>query len=68
MKRISPRDRLRYRFDNESARRRDETAVGYRLHVQAHMPAQSYGVVLDPDKTLTRTLDGLDEVIVLADS
>jgi voltage-gated potassium channel Kch len=51
----------------EAARRRGETAVGYRLHTQAHVPAQSYGVVLNPDKTQTLTLDALDKVIVLAD-
>ena len=52
----------------ESARRRGETAVGYRLHAQAHLPAQGYGVVLNPDKAQTVSLGALDKVIVLADS
>jgi voltage-gated potassium channel Kch len=52
----------------EAARRRNETAVGYRLHAQAHAPTQGYGVVLNPDKALTLTLSDLDKVIVLADN
>jgi ion channel POLLUX/CASTOR len=52
----------------EAARRRGETAVGYRLQAQAHAPSQGYGVVLNPDKAQTLTLRDVDKVIVLADS
>jgi hypothetical protein len=52
----------------EAARRRNETAVGYRLHAHAHAPTQGYGVVLNPDKAQALTLDDLDKVIVLADN
>jgi voltage-gated potassium channel Kch len=50
----------------ESARRRGETALGYRRWELFHEPP-SYGVVLNPDKTAPLTLSGKDHVIVLAE-
>lgn len=52
----------------EAARRRGETAVGYRVHAQAHTPSQGYGIVLNPDKARVIALRDVDKVIVLADS
>ncbi|WP_214107687.1 CASTOR/POLLUX-related putative ion channel [Acrocarpospora catenulata] len=50
----------------ESARRRGETAIGYRLAAGVNQPPH-FGVVLNPDKSATVTLGGADSVIVLAE-
>lgn len=50
----------------ESARRRGEVAIGYRLLRQAEDAAANYGVVLNPDKAAPLTFDTSDRVIVLA--
>ncbi len=51
----------------EAARRRDEIAIGYRLHAHAGDAAKSYGVVLNPDKADTATFTERDRVIVIAE-
>ncbi|MEU8346021.1 potassium transporter TrkA [Spirillospora sp. NPDC048832] len=51
----------------ESARRRGEVALGYRLTARFHEPP-GYGVVLNPDKRAPLTLDADDRVIVLAEN
>lgn len=51
----------------ESARRRGEVALGYRLTERFHEPP-GYGVVLNPSKTAPLTLSADDRVIVLAES
>ncbi|WP_443098375.1 CASTOR/POLLUX-related putative ion channel [Actinomadura chokoriensis] len=50
----------------ESARRRGEVALGYRLTSRFHDPP-GYGVVLNPDKAAPITLAADDRVIVLAE-
>ncbi|MFI0370142.1 potassium transporter TrkA [Actinomadura sp. 1N219] len=50
----------------EAARRRGETALGYRLRTSFHTPP-AYGVVLNPDKAAPLTLSAEDRVIVLAE-
>ncbi|WP_396445808.1 potassium transporter TrkA [Actinomadura sp.] len=50
----------------ESARRRGEIALGYRLTARFHEPP-GYGVVLNPDKAAPLTLSADDRVIVLAE-
>jgi len=50
----------------ESARRRNETAIGYRLEVNSNNKDMQYGVVINPNKTDTVTFDATDMVIVLA--
>lgn len=50
----------------ESARRRGETAIGYRLAERAN-EAPHFGVVLNPDKSRPITLGEADSVIVLAE-
>ncbi|TDC44443.1 potassium transporter TrkA [Actinomadura sp. KC345] len=50
----------------EAARRRGETALGYRHRASFHTPP-SYGVVLNPDKAAPLTLSADDRVIVLAE-
>ncbi|MBC6466830.1 potassium transporter TrkA [Actinomadura alba] len=50
----------------ESARRRGETALGYRRGASFREPP-SYGMVLNPDKGAALTLSAEDQVIVLAE-
>ncbi|GAA4629483.1 lipoprotein [Actinoallomurus vinaceus] len=50
----------------EAARRRGQTALGYRRHEAFHEPP-GYGVVLNPDKAAPLTLAADDRVIVLAE-
>lgn len=49
-----------------AASRRHETAIGYRLQRDAHDPAKSYGVVLNPLKSTQVTLAAVDRLIVIA--
>jgi voltage-gated potassium channel Kch len=51
----------------ESARRRGEVAIGYRLAGQAGNAAESYGVKVNPVKSNMVTFAEADRVIVLAD-
>jgi hypothetical protein len=51
----------------ESARRRGQIAIGYRLHAQAADAAAAYGVHLNPRKSEMFTLTNADKVIVLAE-
>ncbi|MBO2453426.1 potassium transporter TrkA [Actinomadura barringtoniae] len=51
----------------EAARRRGETALGYRRRERFHEPPD-YGVVLNPDKAAPLTLTADDRVIVLAEN
>jgi voltage-gated potassium channel Kch len=52
----------------EAARRRGETAVGYRLEAETGDPELSYGVHLNPDKSRRVTFAEQDRLIVLAES
>lgn len=52
----------------EAASRLGETAIGYRLEELAHEADKGYGVHVNPPKNKTIKLDGLDKVIVLAES
>jgi ion channel POLLUX/CASTOR len=51
----------------ESARRRGETACGYRIKAKAKDAAQGYGVVVNPTKSQKITFAQDDKVIVLAE-
>jgi hypothetical protein len=51
----------------ESAARRGEVAMGYRLKSAAGSAGQSYGVVVNPDKAKQVTFSDDDRVIVLAE-
>ena len=50
----------------EAARRRGQTALGYRGREAFHQPPR-YGVVLNPDRTVPLALSADDRVIVLAE-
>jgi voltage-gated potassium channel Kch len=49
----------------ESAQRRGETAIGYRLKARSEQPP-TYGVVLNPHKSVPLTLSSVDSVVVVA--
>ena len=51
----------------EAARRRGETAIGYRLDEFARSSEHSYGVTVNPTKTERRAFAAGDKVIVLSD-
>lgn len=51
----------------ESARRRNETAIGYRVLANAKDPARDFGVVINPDKSLPVTFAVGDRVVVVAE-
>jgi len=50
----------------EAARRRGETAIGYRIEASAHDAATNYGVVVNPVKTAQLSFAAGDKIIVLA--
>jgi voltage-gated potassium channel Kch len=50
----------------ESARRRGEVALGYRVHAYANDSTKGYGVIVNPDKSNLITFTEQDRVILLA--
>lgn len=52
----------------ESAARRGEVAIGYRLKALAGDAANAYGVILNPDKTALISFSPEDRIIVLAEN
>jgi len=52
----------------EAARRRGETAIGYRLRALANDATKSYGVVVNPGKADRVAFSELDRIIVLAEA
>jgi voltage-gated potassium channel Kch len=51
----------------ESARRRGEIAIGYRIAAQSHNATAKYGVTVNPKKSATLTFTEQDKVIVIAE-
>jgi Trk K+ transport system NAD-binding subunit len=51
----------------EAARRRGETAIGYRLISQSHDAEKAYGVHTNPKKSATVTFTPEDKVIVISE-
>jgi Trk K+ transport system NAD-binding subunit len=51
----------------EAARRKGQTAIGYRLLSEAGAPEQAFGVHLNPEKSAMITLAAHDRIIVLAE-
>jgi voltage-gated potassium channel Kch len=51
----------------ESARRRGDIAIGYRLHALASDAGRAYGVVVNPDKSAEVVFGEKDKVIVIAE-
>lgn len=52
----------------ESAARKGELAIGYRIKSLANDPANSYGVTINPDKSLNVKFTESDKIIVLAEN
>jgi len=52
----------------EAARRRDETAIGYRIAAMGGDKANNYGVVINPPKSASIAFVEGDHIIVLAES
>lgn len=52
----------------ESARRKGESAIGYRLRANTDVSTMAYGVVINPAKSAEVTFGARDRVIVLAES
>jgi hypothetical protein len=51
----------------EAARRRGETAIGYRIAAHSRDAARDYGVVVNPNKSGKHTFQTGDKIIVLAE-
>lgn len=64
---IGPGETANFYTVLESARRRGETAIGYRIARQAHDAKHAYGVRLNPLKTDTIMFAPDDRIIVLAE-
>jgi hypothetical protein len=64
------------RFENQvnfytivaSALRKGETAIGYRLLSEANQAEQSFGMHINPDKSMLITFYDQDQVVVIAKS
>ena len=64
---IEPEKPVNFYTVVESAKIRDETAIGYRLAADSRDPSLAYGVHLNPDKSVKVIFSPHDKVIVLAD-
>ncbi|MBC7876154.1 MAG: NAD-binding protein [Anaerolineales bacterium] len=51
----------------EAARRRNETAIGYRLMSENHDTSKSYGIHTNPDKSAMVTFTSEDRIIVISE-
>ena len=51
----------------EAARRRGETAIGYRIAANARSSADAYGVTINPKKSQRLAFSAHDQIIVLAE-
>jgi hypothetical protein len=50
----------------ESARRRGETAIGYRIRANAQDAGKAYGVILNPAKSSQVVFNAEDRIVVVA--
>ena len=51
----------------EAARRKGQTAIGYRLLAEASSPERAFGVHLNPEKSMPVTYSEHDRIVVLAE-
>ena len=51
----------------ESAKRKGQTAIGYRISSLSHNSSEAYGVVINPTKSDEITFSESDKLIVLAE-
>ncbi len=64
---IKPGEEANFYTVLESAKRKGQTAIGYRIAALAHDHDQAYGVVVNPVKSKTMAFDAQDRIIVLAE-
>ena len=64
---IKPGQKIDFYTIIESAKRRGQTAIGYRIAEQAHDNTKSYGIALNPVKSTEMTFTENDKLIVLAE-
>jgi voltage-gated potassium channel Kch len=64
---VKPGAKLDFYTVSESAARKNETAIGYRICAHAHNAEKAYGVVINPDKSEKIVFNENDKVIVIAE-
>ena len=64
---IQPGEPVNFYSVVEAARRRGETALGYRLLAEANDASRAYGVVINPEKSVPVAFAEQDRIIVLAE-
>lgn len=65
---VEPREQVNFYTVLESAARKGQTAIGYRIAADAHDSSKAYGVTLNPVKSKILKFTPNDRVIVLAES
>lgn len=63
---IKPGEKIDFYTIIESAKRKGQTAIGYRIMEQAYDNTKAYGVVINPVKSTELKFDANDKLIVLA--
>jgi voltage-gated potassium channel Kch len=64
---VSPGESVDFYTVLEAARRRGETAIGYRIEANAHKADHGYGVAVNPRKTASLSFTAGDKIIVLSE-
>lgn len=64
---IKPGEKVNFYTVLESAKRKGQTAIGYRIASQSQDNSKAYGVVINPHKSNTVTFTEDDKMIVLAE-
>ncbi len=64
---IKPGEKVNFYTVLESAKRKGQTAIGYRIAAQSQDNAKAYGVVINPSKSKTLSFNEEDKLIVLAE-
>ena len=64
---IQPGEPVNFYSVVEAARRRGETALGYRLLAEANDASRAYGVVINPEKSVPVAFAEQDRIVVLAE-
>ena len=65
---IKPNERVDFYSVLESAKRKGQTAIGYRVAALAHDNTKAYGIVVNPVKSSTLSFTDKDKIIVLAEN
>jgi len=65
---VTPGQSVNFYTVVEAARRRGETAIGYRQFANAYNSDEQYGIVVNPKKSESVSFEELDRIIVVAES